>query len=105
MGRNVPERRPRMSLPCERCARHRATGRAGRPRTTFRAYDAPVSWRNEGALGVVVLVLGTVLVTRLVQRDQVWAGLWAVCVALVVVEMARRAQERPDHFQSARSTP
>ncbi len=57
-----------------------------------------MSWRNEGALSVVVLVLGTVLVTRLV-------GLWAVCVALVVVEMARRAQERPDHLLSARSTP
>ena len=63
-----------------------------------------MSWRNEGALRVVVPVLGTVLVTRLVHRDQVWADLWAVCLALVV-EMAPRAQQRPDHLQSARSTP
>ena len=56
-----------------------------------------MSWRTEVALRVVVLVIATVLlVTRLVQRDWFWAGLWAGGVALVTVELVRQLRARPD---------
>lgn len=63
-----------------------------------------MSWRTEVALRVVVLVIATVLlVTRLVQRDWIWAALWAVGVALVAVELNRRVHERPDPSEPPRS--
>ena len=63
-----------------------------------------MSWRTEVALRVVVLVVATaLLVARLLQRDWVWAGLWAVGVALVAAELVRQVRERPESSGTGRS--
>ena len=46
-------------------------------------------------LRVLVLVLATAfLVTRLVQGDWFWAGLWAAGVMLVALELGRQVRAR-----------
>ncbi|QBR93677.1 hypothetical protein [Nocardioides euryhalodurans] len=55
-----------------------------------------MSWRTDVALRAVMLVVATaLLVTRLLQQDWVWAGLWALGVALVSVELVRALREGP----------
>jgi hypothetical protein len=63
-----------------------------------------MSRRTDVALRVLVLVVATAfLVLRLVQRDWLWAGLWAVGVAVVAFELVRRVRERPADSTTGRS--